>query len=92
MYYACTGCQEAIFWKGKGGRRKEKAHPTELWYQLLDISIGMATQAGSGAPDMADDIEPMCRAGFFVRSVRGLVLDCVTVRNQVGEPFLMEQP
>lgn len=53
------------------------------------VSITMASEAQSGAPDMADGIEPMCRAGFFARNVRGLGLDHVDISNQDGEAFLL---
>lgn len=55
-----------------------------------DVSISMATDAQSGAPDMADDIEPMCRGGLFARNVRGLRLDRVDITNQIGDPFLLQ--
>jgi polygalacturonase len=53
-----------------------------------DISISMSPNAQAGAPDMADDIEPMQRTGFFVRNARGLRLHNVEVANQFG-PALM---
>ncbi len=55
-----------------------------------DVSISMATHAPAGEPDMADNIEPMQRAGFFARNVRGLRLRDVRVENQIGEPFLID--
>jgi hypothetical protein len=54
------------------------------------VSIAMASDAQAGAPDMADDIEPMCRAGFFARNVRGLQLNHVEISNQEGEAFLLQ--
>ena len=55
-----------------------------------DVSISMASDAQAGAPDMADGIEPMQRAGFFARNVRRLNLDHVAIANQIGEPLLIE--
>jgi hypothetical protein len=55
-----------------------------------DVSISMATNALAGPPDMADDIAPMQRAGFFARYVRGLRLNHVAIENQIGAPFLIE--
>ena len=39
---------------------------------------------------MADDIEPVSRAGFIARNVRGLSLRDVRVSGQAGEAFLLE--
>ncbi len=55
-----------------------------------DVSITMASNAQAGAPDMADEVEPMCRAGFFARNVLGLRLEGVRIANQIGEGFLLE--
>ena len=55
-----------------------------------DVSIAMATDAQAGEPDMADDIPPMRRAGFFARNVRSLRLRDVRIENQIGEAFLLE--
>lgn len=55
-----------------------------------DVSIAMATDAHAGAPDMADDIPSMQRAGFFARNVCGLHLRDVRIENQVGEEYLLE--
>lgn len=54
-----------------------------------DISISMSADAGPGAPDMADDVEPMQRAGFFVRNARGLRFHNVQVTGQVGPAFTL---
>lgn len=56
-----------------------------------DVSISMATKAQAGAPEMADNIPPMQRAGFFARNVRGLRLRDVRIENQIGEPFLIAE-
>lgn len=56
-----------------------------------DVSIVMASDARTGEPDMLDDVAPMSRAGFLARNVRGLRLERVTVTNQIGEPFLVEE-
>ena len=55
-----------------------------------DVSIAMATDAQAGAPDMADDIPAMQRAGFFARNVRQLRLRDVRIENQIGEAFRFE--
>lgn len=55
-----------------------------------DVLVSMATEAQAGMPDMADDIAPMQRAGFFARNVRGLRLNHVAIENQIGAPFLIE--
>ena len=54
-----------------------------------DVSIAMATDAGSGVPDNLDDQPPMSRAGFFARNVKGLRLEGVDVSGQMGEKFLL---
>jgi hypothetical protein len=51
---------------------------------LSDVSIAMAAEAEAAYPEMADDLELMCRAGFFVRNARGLLLHNVEVRGQLG--------
>ena len=55
-----------------------------------DVSISMSQDAQAGAPDMADDIEPMSRAGFIAHNVRGLRLRGVNVEGQAGKAFVME--
>lgn len=55
-----------------------------------DVSISMASNAQPGNPDMADDIEPMCRAGFFARNIRGLCLSGVDITGQSGEKFILK--
>ena len=54
-----------------------------------DISISMSPDAPAGEPDMADDIEPMQRAGFFVRHARRLRLRDVEITGQLGPPFML---
>ena len=54
-----------------------------------DVSIVMSTDARSGVPEMLDDQEPMSRAGFFARNVKGLKLEGVDVSGQLGERFLL---
>ena len=51
---------------------------------LSDVSIAMAAEAEAAYPEMADDLEQMRRAGFFVRNARGLRLHNVAVRGQIG--------
>ena len=54
---------------------------------LSDISISMSPAAEAGYPEMADDMELMQRAGFFVRHARGLRLHHVEVNGQLGAAF-----
>ena len=51
---------------------------------LSDVSISMSPGAEAGYPDMADDLELMRRAGFFVRNARRLRLHNVEVSGQLG--------
>ncbi|CAG0936499.1 Polygalacturonase [Thermoflexales bacterium] len=54
---------------------------------LSDISISLAAEAEAGYPEMADDMDLMQRAGFFVRNARGLSLHHVEVNGQSGAAF-----
>jgi polygalacturonase len=54
---------------------------------LSDISITLSPEAEAGYPEMADDMELMQRAGFFVRNARGLHLHHVEVNGQQGAAF-----
>lgn len=49
-----------------------------------DISIEMAADAEPDYAEMADDIDKMQRAGFFVRNARGLRLHNLSISNQQG--------
>jgi len=49
-----------------------------------DISITMSPDAAEGYPEMADDMELMQRAGFFVCNAHGLRLHHVEVTGQAG--------
>jgi polygalacturonase len=51
---------------------------------LSDLSVSMAADGEAGYPDMADDLEPMQRAGFFICNARGLRLHHVVVAGQQG--------
>ena len=51
---------------------------------LSDISISLSPDAEAGYPEMADDMEQMQRAGFFVRNARKLRLHNVEVTGQLG--------
>jgi polygalacturonase len=51
---------------------------------LSDISIAMSPDAEAGYPEMADGLEVMQRAGFFVRHARGLRLHNVEITGQLG--------
>jgi hypothetical protein len=55
-----------------------------------DVAIRMSEDARSGMAEDLDDLEPMSRAGFIARNVRGLRLDGVEVRGQAGEPFIFD--
>jgi len=54
---------------------------------LSDISISLSADVEAGYPEMADDMELMQRAGFFVRNARGLRLHHVEVSGQSGAAF-----
>ena len=54
-----------------------------------DVSVTMSPQARTGLPENLDDVQPMSRAGFIARNVRGLVLDRMEVTGQLGEPFVL---
>ena len=54
-----------------------------------DVAIVMAANARAGVPENADGLEPMQRAGFHARHLRGLRLDRVDVTGQDGEPFVL---
>ncbi|HTP07945.1 MAG TPA: glycosyl hydrolase family 28 protein, partial [Anaerolineae bacterium] len=54
---------------------------------LSDISISLSPDAAAGYPEMADDMELMQRAGFFVRHARHLRLHHVEVSGQLGAAF-----
>lgn len=55
-----------------------------------DVSISMSPNAQPGNPDMADDLDPLCRAGFFARNVRGLCLSGVDITGQSGEKLMLK--
>ena len=54
---------------------------------LSNVSISLSAEAEAGYPEMADDMELMQRAGFFVRNARGLRLHHVEVNGQAGAAF-----
>lgn len=56
---------------------------------LSDISISMSLDAETGYPEMADDMELMRRAGFFVRNARELKLHNVEIRGQLGPALIL---
>jgi polygalacturonase len=51
---------------------------------LNDFSVTLSADSEAGYPDMADDMEPMQRAGFFISNARGLRLLHVEVIGQAG--------
>jgi hypothetical protein len=58
--------------------------------ELSDVSVAMAADAEPGYADMADDLEPMRRAGLFARNARGLRLHRVEVGGQIGPALSIE--
>jgi polygalacturonase len=54
---------------------------------LSDITISLSPDAAPGYPEMADDMDLMQRAGFFVRNARGLRLHQVEISGQTGAAF-----
>jgi len=54
-----------------------------------DVAIRMSQHADSGVPRNIDGQEPLSRAGFIARNVRGLRLEGVEVSGQRGEPFVL---
>ncbi|MFZ6031233.1 MAG: glycoside hydrolase family 28 protein [Chloroflexota bacterium] len=56
---------------------------------LTDVSISLAGEAEASQVEMADGLEPMCRAGFFVRNARSVRLERVDIRGQEGPALLI---
>lgn len=56
-----------------------------------DVQITMTKVPSPGYPDMADDLELMDRVGFYARHVKGLVLEGVSVKGQLGPEFDLGQ-
>jgi hypothetical protein len=54
---------------------------------LSDISISLAEETEAGFPEMADGLERMQQAGFFIRNVHGLTLEHVEISGQKGPAF-----
>jgi polygalacturonase len=54
---------------------------------LSDVSISLAAETEAGYPEMADGLERMKQAGFFIRNVRGLTLEHVDISGQTGPAF-----
>lgn len=54
---------------------------------LSDISVELIGGAEPDYPEMADGLEKMTQAGFFIRNTRRLRLDHVEVTNQIGSAF-----
>jgi polygalacturonase len=52
-----------------------------------DVAIRMSPNAGAGLAEHLDDLEPMSRAGFIARNVKGLHLQGVEISGQAGEAF-----
>jgi polygalacturonase len=57
---------------------------------LEDVSISLSAGTQAGYPDMADGIELMRQAGFFVRNARGLRCDHLEIDGQLGPAILVE--
>lgn len=56
-----------------------------------DITVSFAEDAEPGYPEMADGLDKMQRAGFFIRHVRRLGLHHVEIINPTGEAFDMDE-
>jgi hypothetical protein len=54
---------------------------------LSDISISLAAGTEAGYPEMADGLERMQQAGFFIRNVQGLTLENIDIGGQSGPAF-----
>jgi hypothetical protein len=54
---------------------------------LSDISVSFTDGAEPHYPEMADGLEKMLRAGFFIRNTHHIRLDHVEVTNQIGMAF-----
>ncbi len=54
---------------------------------LTDIQVSIDPTPKAGYPEMADDIPSMSQAGFFLRNVKRIRLERVTVTGQSGPIF-----
>jgi polygalacturonase len=54
---------------------------------LSDISVSFTDGAEPRYPEMADGLEKMLQAGFFIRNTHHIRLDHVEVTNQIGMAF-----
>jgi polygalacturonase len=54
---------------------------------LSEISVSLAAETEGGYPEMADGLERMQQAGFFLRNIRGLTLENIEVDGQSGPAF-----
>jgi polygalacturonase len=54
---------------------------------LNDISISLSAGMEAGYPEMADGLEMMHRAGFYIRNVKGLTLYNIQIDGQAGPAF-----
>jgi polygalacturonase len=54
---------------------------------LSDISVSLAAGTEAGYPEMADGLEQMQQAGFFLRNIRGLTLEHIEIDGQTGPAF-----
>ncbi len=52
-----------------------------------DISVSLTAGAQADYPEMADGLEKMLQAGFFIRNARRICLDRVEVTGQIGAAF-----
>jgi len=55
-----------------------------------NISIAMAENAEPGMPDMMSNLEPMKQRGFFCSNVKDITFNNVTVSNNEGPAFYVE--
>jgi len=56
---------------------------------LHDISVSLSGRAEPDIPEMADGLQPTCRAGFHVHSVQRLRLHNIEVSEQLGAAFYL---
>ncbi len=53
------------------------------------ISISLASETEQGYPEMADGLELMAQAGFYINNARNVRLDNVEVQHQRGPAFMI---
>jgi polygalacturonase len=56
---------------------------------FTDIDITLAAESEQGYPEMADGLELMARAGFYINNACNIRLDHVEIQNQHGPAFMI---